>query len=62
MRAVHLDQDWLEIVVDGKSVRIDGLEDAVDDLVGPMVNRSVVVRAVRNPSKKLRFIDIELAD
>lgn len=62
LRAVHLDQDWLEIVVDGKPVRIDGLEDAVDDLVGPMVNRSVAVRAVRAPSKKLRFIDVELAD
>lgn len=62
LRAVHLDKDWLEVVVDGVSVHVEGLQDAVDDVIGPMVNRSVVVRAVRASPKKLRFVDIELAD
>lgn len=63
LRAVDLDKDWLDIVVDGVSTHIDGLQDAVDDVIGPMVNRSVVVRVVRvAQKKKLKFVDIELAD
>lgn len=61
LRALHLDKDWLDIVVDGASMHIEGLQDAVDDVIGPMVNRSVIVRVVR-VSKKLKFVDIELAD
>lgn len=62
LRALHLDKDWLEIVVDGIPMHVIGLQDAVDDVIGPMVNRSVVVRVVRASPKKLRFIDIELAE
>lgn len=62
LRAVHLDKDWLDVVVDGTSMHIEGLQDAVDDVIGPMVNRSVVVRVVRVSPKKLKFVDIELAD
>jgi hypothetical protein len=59
LRALHLDKDWLEVASDGKSVRILGLKDAVDDVIGPMVNRSVIVRVVRS-GKVNRFVDIEL--
>lgn len=62
LRAVHLDKDWLDIVVDGVSHHVEGLQDAVDDVIGPMVNRSVVVRVIRLKPKKLKFVDIELAD
>ncbi|CDQ12245.1 conserved protein of unknown function [Acidithiobacillus ferrivorans] len=63
LRALHLDKDWLDIVVDGVSMHIDGLQDAVDDVIGPMVNRSVIVRVVRTSKKnKYKFVDIELAD
>lgn len=62
LRALHLDKDWLDIVVDGVSMHIDGLQDAVDDVIGPMVNRSVIVRAVRGSKNKFKFVDIELAD
>lgn len=62
LRAVHLDQDWLEMLVGENSVHIEGLQDAVDDVIGPMVNRSVVVRAARVSKKKLKFIDIEMAE
>lgn len=34
LRAVHLDKDWLEIVVDGVTMHVEGLQDAVDDLIG----------------------------
>ncbi len=62
LRAVHLDQDWLEVVVDDVPTRVEGLQDAVDDVIGPMVNRLVVVKTMRNPQNKMRFVDIELSD
>jgi hypothetical protein len=62
LRAVHLDKDWLEIIVNGTSMHIDGLQDAVDDVIGPMVNRSVIVRTIRVAQNKFKFIDIELGD
>jgi hypothetical protein len=57
-----LDRDWLEVLADGENRRIEGLQDTVDDVIGPLVNRPVVVRAIFSVDKKLRFIDIELAD
>ena len=62
LRAVHLDKDWLDVVVNGVSTHVVGLQDAVDDVIGPMVNRSVVVRVIRASQKKLTFLDIELDD
>jgi hypothetical protein len=62
LRAVHLDQDWLDVSVDGRPVHIRELGDTVDDVIGPMVNRAVIVRVVRLPLGKLKFVDIELAD
>ena len=61
LRAVHLDKDWLEITVDEQAIRIVDLKDAVDDVIGPMINRTVVVRAVRDKNK-IKFVDIELAE
>jgi hypothetical protein len=59
LRALHLDRDWLEVASGGKLVRVMGLKDAVDDVIGPMVNRSVIVRVVQTP-KANRFVDIEM--
>ena len=58
-RAVHLEKDWLEVVVDGKPVRVNGLEDAMDDEIGPMVNKKVKVTVIRNPKGIFRLRDIE---
>jgi hypothetical protein len=62
LRAVHLDKDWLDVVVDGVPMHVEGLQDAVDDVIGPMVNRPVIVRIIRASPTKLKFVDIELAD
>lgn len=62
LRAVHLDKDWLEIAVGGEHLHIGGLQDAIDDVIGPLVNRSVSVRVIRLSSKKLKFVDIELIE
>lgn len=60
LRAVHLDKDWLDVTVEGKSIHIEGLQDTIDDVIGPMVNRQVIVRAAQTAKNKLRFLDIEL--
>jgi hypothetical protein len=61
LRAVHLDKDWLELLVDENPLHIDGVSETIDDLIGPMVNRTVIVRARRKGSL-YRFIDIESGD
>ena len=60
LRAVHLDKDWLDVTAEDHSVHVEGLKDTIDDVIGPMVNRRVMVRAVKSGKDKLRFVDIEL--
>jgi len=62
LRALNLDKDWLEVSVDGNSQPVTGVGEAVDDLIGPMVNREVNVRVKRGPRSSLVFIDIELEE
>jgi hypothetical protein len=60
LRALDLDKDWLEVVVDGgDKKRVHGVGEVVDDLIGPMVNHDVSVRVRRGKGKALKFIDIE---
>ena len=61
LRALHLDKNWLDVVVDGVPTHIVGLEDEIDDVIGPMVNKQVVVR-VNHVAGKFKYIDIELAE
>ena len=60
LRAVHLDQDWLEITVDGKHERIYGVGETVDDVVGPLMNRRVIVQITTQAGRQL-FRDIDAA-
>jgi len=59
LRAVHLDQDWLEVVTGDTATRIDHAGEALDDVVGPMVNRKVIVRTTRKGPRHF-YLDIEL--
>jgi len=62
LRAVHLDQDWLEVAtaeMPPTHIRIDEASEALDDVVGPMVNRRVLVSVVRRGPRHL-YRDIEL--
>lgn len=61
LRAVHLDRDWIDVMVDGVQTHIDGLQDEIDDVIGPMVNKQVVVRVTRSGGK-CQYVDIELAE
>ena len=60
LRAVNLDKDWIEVVSDVGTHHINGLAEALDDVIGPMVNRRVVVRVRRDTSLKYKFEDVEL--
>jgi hypothetical protein len=62
LRAVHLDQDWLEVTVDAggeEHIKVWKAGDAIDDVVGPMVNRRVTVDAMLTPNGKHVFKDIQ---
>jgi hypothetical protein len=61
LRGVHLDQDWLEVTVKDQHIRVFGVGEAVDDVVGPLVNRAVVVAIVTQANGRMLFRDIEAA-
>lgn len=58
LRALDLDSDWLKVDVDNGQVTVKGLSQAVDDVIGPMVNKTVLVKAVKTGRGELRFVDI----
>jgi hypothetical protein len=62
LRAVDLDKDLLVVTVDDDASQVMGLGDAMDDLIGPMVNKRVKVHAIRRATGTLQFLDIELEE
>lgn len=62
LRALHLDKDWLEVTVGTEHIHIQGVTEQVDDVIGPMVNRPVIVKIVRGPKGQRLFRDIEPAE
>lgn len=61
LRAVHLDRDWLEVAADGEHHRVIRVGEQVDDVIGTMVNKPVIVHVTRDGGK-LSFVDIEPDD
>lgn len=59
LRALNLDEDWLEVTSGGEHHRLVSVGETVDDVIGPMVNHGVIVRARRGKRGALTFIDIE---
>ena len=62
LRALHLDKDWLEVTVASEHIRVRGVTEQVDDVIGPMVNRPVIVKIVKGPKGQRLFRDIEPAE
>lgn len=62
LRAVDLERDFLDVVVEGQSLHIVELGDQMDDVIGPMVNKTVKVQIVRGSKGAIRFRDVELDD
>ena len=59
LRALHLDADWIEVVThDGKSHTIDRAGDEIDDTIGSLVNKPVVV-GVSSSGTRLTLVNIE---
>jgi hypothetical protein len=65
-RNLHLDGDWIEISINGKSQKIYGAGEEIDDRVGPMVNRSVVAdvleRSDKSIEKRYSLRDLQLEE
>ena len=55
---MHLDRDWLDVAVDESSVRVHAVGEEVDDVIGPLVNKPVVVYVTEIDGKR-KFLDIE---
>ena len=66
LRNLHLDNDWIEISVDGATQKIYDAREEIDDVVGPMVNRRVIVEVLerfdRSPEKKYSLRDLQLEE
>lgn len=61
LRAVHLDRDWLEVAADGEHFHVTKVGEQVDDVIGAMINKPVIVHVLRT-GDTLRFLDIEPDD
>jgi hypothetical protein len=62
LRALDLDKDWLKVEDgNGRQIEIKGVTQTVDDVIGPMVNKKVLLTAIRNRSGILSYLDIQLA-
>ena len=58
LRAVHLDKDWIELTVGNDRLHVESVGEEVDDVIGPLVNRPVIVHAYVSGGK-YKFLDIE---
>jgi hypothetical protein len=63
LRALDLDKDWLEVTLPDKERQfVYGVGDTVDDVIGPMVNREVIVRATVTAAGVSNLQDIQLKE
>jgi hypothetical protein len=66
LRGLHLDEDWLEIAVknveEQRTIRVYDARETLDDVVGPLVNREVVVDALLQPNGRHLLRDIQGAE
>lgn len=61
LRGVQLDDDWLDVATPQGTYRIVGASDAVDDVVGPLVNKPVIVEVLRRGDRRV-YRDIQSED
>jgi hypothetical protein len=66
LRNLHLDDDWIEISIDGETKKIYDAGEAIDNRVGIMVNRRVVAEVVersdRSAEKRYSLRDLQLEE
>jgi hypothetical protein len=63
LRGLQLDNDWLEVGVPGedKPIHVVQAGDAIDDVIGPMVNHRVIVEVAKK-GRRYYFRDIQLEE
>jgi hypothetical protein len=63
LRGLQLDNDWIEVKVNGENKKIYDVKEEIDDVIGSMVNRQVVVDVVerldRSSEKRYSFRDLQ---
>lgn len=62
LRALHLEKDWLEVAVGEELIRVEGVGETVDDLIGPLVNHEVIVHVAKDSAGRCHFRDLERYD
>jgi hypothetical protein len=66
LRGLQLDNDWIEITIDGEPRKIYDVREEIDDVIGPMVNRRVVAevleKADSSVAKKYSLRDLQLEE
>lgn len=61
LRGVDLNNDWLRLDTDKGAKTVSKVGETVDDTIGPMVNKDVIVTAYPQPNGSYRYVDIEPA-
>jgi hypothetical protein len=66
LRNLHLDNDWFEVNINGENKKIFDAKEEIDDVIGLMVNRRVVVevleRSDKPVDKQYYLCDIQLEE
>ena len=62
LRAVHLDRGWLMVRDRRGRYTVNGVDDTVDDVIGAMVNREVIVNTSADGKGHLQYRGIETAE
>jgi hypothetical protein len=66
LRGLQLDSDWIEVSINGDNKKIYDAKEEIDDVIGPMVNRRVVVEVIERSDKpaerKYYLRDIQLEE
>jgi hypothetical protein len=66
LRGLQLDKDWIEVSINGENIKIYDAKEEIDDVIGRMVNRRIVVEVLdqsdRASDKRYTLRDIQLEE
>jgi hypothetical protein len=64
LRGLQLDKDWIEVSINGENIKIYDAKEEIDDVIGRMVNRRIVVEVLDKSEKaadrRYTLLDIQL--
>jgi acyl carrier protein phosphodiesterase len=66
LRGLQLDKDWIEVSINGENIKIYDAKEEIDDVIGRMVNRRIVVEVLdkseKAADKRYTLLDIQLEE